>query len=64
MPSVRAGCAVLPDDEILIVGSYDATYKRSAYTYNVDFDIWTKLPNTNFDQVRRFRPGFYGIGRA
>ena len=51
MPVHRSGCAVLPNEEILIVGNWDAPYNRSAFTFNVRTSVYTSLPNTTYDQV-------------
>ncbi len=51
MPVIRSGCSVLPNEEILIVGSWESNYNRSAYTYNVKTNTYTQLPNTTYNQV-------------
>ncbi len=64
MPVVRSGCSILPNEEILIVGSWEATFKRSAYSYNVKTNVYTQLSSTTYDQVcygRRFWTKLLGL---
>ena len=46
----HSGCAVLPNEDILVVGSYNSPYKASAALYNVKENTWTSLGNTTYER--------------
>ncbi len=45
-----SGCALLPSDEILVVGSEQSIYKSSAVLYNIQANSWKELPGTTNDR--------------
>ena len=50
MDVFESGCAVLPNEDILIVGSYNTPYKASAALYNVKENTWISLGSTTYER--------------
>ncbi len=46
MDMYLSGCALLPSDEILVVGSEQASYESSTALYNIKANSWKELPGT------------------
>ena len=51
MEVYASGCAVLPNEDILVVGSYNSPYQSSAALYNVKENTWTSLGNTTYKRA-------------
>ena len=45
-----SGCAVLPTEEILVVGSYTESYRKSAFIYNVLENKWQQAEDSFYDR--------------
>lgn len=45
-----SSCILLPNDDILIVGSEDSPYRSSAALYNIRSNAWKKLPDTSISR--------------
>jgi len=45
-----SGCVVLPNDEILVLGSLIAPYEKSAAVYNVEDNVWTSVNDSSFNR--------------
>ena len=43
-----SGCIVLPNDEILVLGSWETAYEKSAAVYNVEDNEWTTVQDSSF----------------
>ena len=46
----ESGCAVLPTEEILIVGSLIGSYRKSAFIYNVLENEWLQVEDSFYDR--------------
>ena len=51
MEVYRSGCADLPNEDILVVGSNNSPYQSSAALYNVKENTWTSLGNTTYERA-------------
>jgi hypothetical protein len=47
----RSGCTVLPNQNVIVLGSNLAEFYSSSALYNVEENKWTSLENTNYNRL-------------
>ena len=51
MEIFTSGCAVLPNEEILVLGSNNQAYRKSAFVYNVLENKWQQVEDSFYDRA-------------
>ena len=47
-----SGCAVLPNGEIIILGSCNDPYRNASFIYNVEKNEWRQVGDSSYDRCR------------